>query len=65
MLCEYKESKTETIEKRERIRPNPVKMGSSSKAKRHYKKDSRFVKDLYTFTYDDFDLVKLRYKLKE
>lgn len=34
-------------------------MGSSNKVKKerkHYKKDSRFVKDLYTFTYDDFDL---------
>lgn len=31
-------------------------MGSSNKSRRHYKKDSRFVADLYTFTYDDFDL---------
>lgn len=33
-------------------------MGSSSKSRKHYKKDSRFVADLYTFTYDDFDLVR-------
>ncbi|KAK1117592.1 hypothetical protein K0M31_015768 [Melipona bicolor] len=33
-------------------------MGSSNKARKHYKKDSRFVTDLYTFTYDDFDLMK-------
>lgn len=33
-------------------------MGSSGKSRRHYKKDSRFVADLYTLTYDkDFDLV--------
>ncbi|XP_072750300.1 uncharacterized protein [Anoplolepis gracilipes] len=33
-------------------------MGSSNKSRKHYKKDSRFVTDLYTFTYDndlDFD----------
>lgn len=28
-------------------------MGSSNKSRKHYKKDSRFVADLYTFTYDD------------
>lgn len=33
-------------------------MGSSNKSRKHYKKDSRFVADLYTFTYDDFDLVR-------
>jgi len=33
-------------------------MGSSTKSRKHYKKDSRFVADLYTFTYDDFDLVR-------
>lgn len=33
-------------------------MGSSTKSRKHYKKDSRFVTDLYTFTYDDFDLVR-------
>lgn len=33
-------------------------MGSSNKVRKHYKKDSRFVADLYTFTYDDFDLVR-------
>lgn len=35
-------------------------MGSSNKSRKHYKKDSRFVTDLYTFTYDDFDLVRMR-----
>lgn len=39
-----------------RIGANLGNMGSSNKARKHYKKDSRFVTDLYTFTYDDFDL---------
>lgn len=34
-------------------------MGSSNKSRKHYKKDSRFVTDLYTFTYDnDLDFVR-------
>lgn len=34
-------------------------MGSSNKSRKHYKKDSRFVADLYTFTYDnDLDFVR-------
>lgn len=43
-----------------RIGANLGNMGSSNKARKHYKKDSRFVTDLYTFTYDDFDLVRFK-----
>lgn len=34
-------------------------MGTNINTRRHYKKDSRFVADLYTFTYydNDFDIV--------
>ena len=41
---------------KEQLEQNLENMGSSNKARKHYKKDSRFVTDLYTFTYDDFDL---------
>ena len=40
-------------------------MGSSSKARKHYKKDSPFVTDLYTFTYDDSDLDDDKEPVKE
>lgn len=46
-----------------RIRANLGNMGSSNKARKHYKKDSRFVTDLYTFTYDDFDLVRFKWNV--
>lgn len=57
-----KEKKKKKKEKRNvgRIRANLGNMGSSNKARKHYKKDSRFVTDLYTFTYDDFDLVRFK-----
>ena len=46
-----------------RIGANLGNMGSSNKARKHYKKDSRFVTDLYTFTYDDFDLVRFKWNV--
>lgn len=61
-IDEYNRRRRKKKKKRGRIRANLGNMGSSNKARKHYKKDSRFVTDLYTFTYDDFDLVRFKYR---